>query len=242
MDTVGFAIFMVLFNPPSMKRYNLFLILFAVVSICELLAVSRGWAEVQLVAKPMIMLVLIGHYLSMTSIRNGTLIRAMFFCWTGDILLMGQERGELFFILGLVSFLLGHVLYIVAYRQLQWEDKSNELLPTQKLRYAFPVVLAGTGLLVVLVPKLGPLTIPVMVYSVVLMLMAMTAIFRYGRTYLDSFWFVTAGALLFMASDSILAINKFHTSFAFAGSLIMLTYILAQYLIVEGVLRHESKG
>ncbi len=225
-----------------MKRPYLFLILFAVVSICELLAVSRGWTEVQLVAKPLIMLMLIGYYMSATSSRNGTLIRAMFFCWTGDILLMGQNGGELYFILGLLAFLVGHVLYIVAYRQLRWEDKTNELLPTQKLRYAFPVMLAGTGLLVVLVPKLGPLTIPVTVYSVVLMIMAMTAIFRYGRTYLDSFWLVTAGALLFMASDSILAINKFHTSFAFAGPLIMLTYILAQYLIVEGVLRHGSKG
>ena len=192
-----------------------------------------------MVTKPLIMLALIGYYMSTTPSRNGTLIRAMFFCWTGDILLMGQEGGELYFILGLLAFLVGHVLYIVAYRQLRWDDKSKELLPTQKLRYAFPIALAGTGLLVVLVPKLGPLTIPVIVYSVVLMIMAMTAIFRYGRTYADSFWLITAGAILFMASDSILAINKFHTPFAFGGSLIMLTYILAQYLIVEGALRHK---
>ncbi len=224
-----------------MKRANLFLFLFAVVSIGELLAVSRGWTEVHRVTKPLIMLALIGYYMSMTTSRNSTLIRAMFFCWTGDILLMGQEGGELYFILGLLAFLVGHVLYIFAYRQLLWDDKSNELLPTQKLRYAFPVALAGTGLLVVLVPKLGPLTIPVSVYSVVLMIMAMTAIFRYGRTYADSFWLITGGAILFMASDSILAINKFHTSFASAGSLIMLTYILAQYLIVEGVLRHGRR-
>lgn len=225
-----------------MKRPNLFLVLFAVASIGELLSVSRGWTEAHMVAKPLIMLGLIGYYMSATSSRNGTLIRAMFFCWTGDILLMGQAGGELYFILGLLAFLVGHVLYIIAYRQLQWDDRTNELLPVQKLRYAFPVVLAGTGLLAVLVPKLGPLTIPVIVYSVVLMVMSMTAIFRYGRTYLDSFWLVTAGALLFMASDSLLAINKFHTPFDLAGPLVMLTYILAQYLIVEGVLRHGRQA
>ena len=222
-----------------MKRQNIFLICFAIVSIGELLAVSLGWTEVHVVAKSMIMLMLIGYYMSVTERRNSTLIRAMFFCWTGDIVLLMQAQGEIYFILGLLAFLVGHILYILAYRQLQWEDRTNELLTTQKMRYAFPIVLAGTGLLVVLIPRLGPLTIPVIIYALVLMLMAMTAVFRFGRTSLDSFLLITAGAILFMASDSILAINKFHTSFESAAPLIMLTYILAQYLIVEGGLRHR---
>jgi uncharacterized membrane protein YhhN len=222
-----------------MKRANLFLTLFAIVSIGELLAVSLGWTEVHLLTKPMIMLMLIGYYMSVTEQRNSTLIRAMFFCWTGDVVLLMQGDGEIYFILGLLAFLVGHVLYILAYRQLRWDDRSNELLTTQKVRYAFPIVLAGTGLLVVLFPRLGPLTIPVIVYALVLIVMVMGAIFRFGRTSLDSFWLLTAGAILFMTSDSILAINKFHTPFESAAPLIMLTYILGQYLILEGVLRHR---
>ena len=42
------------------------------------------------------------------------------------------------------------------------------------------------------------------------------------------------GALLFVISDSVLAINKFYQPFEVAGVIIMLTYGLAQLFIVEG--------
>lgn len=222
-----------------MGKFNSFLWLFFLVSIAELLAVSLGWMEVHYVAKSLIMLSLIGYYLGAVEKRNGHMVRALFFCWAGDVLLLKQGDAEIFFILGLVAFLLGHLLYILAYRELRWADASG-LLPTQKLRVSFPVALAGTGLIVVLLPTLGGLMVPVIVYAVVLMAMVMASFFRYGRTFSDSFWLVATGALLFMVSDSILAINKFHTPFPSAGPLIMLTYILGQYLIVEGVVRHKK--
>ncbi len=46
------------------------------------------------------------------------------------------------------------------------------------------------------------------------------------------------GALLFVISDSTLAINKFYKPFEMAGVLIMLTYGLAQLFIVEGAGRY----
>lgn len=188
------------------------------------------------------MMMLIGYYLSDGSTRNNSFVRAMFFCLAGDILLLAQGKDEIFFILGLLAFLVGHVLYILAYRQLQWKDRSGELMGTQKMRYAFPVILVGTGLLVVLIPGLAHLVVPVIAYSIVLMLMVITAIFRYGRTSPGSFVLVLIGAIFFMTSDSLLAVNKFYAPFDFAAPLIMLTYCLAQYLIVEGVLRHEERA
>jgi uncharacterized membrane protein YhhN len=221
-----------------MLKASPFLILFFLVSIAELLAVSLGWSEVHMVAKSLIMLSLIGYYMGAVGKRNGHFIRAMFFCWAGDVLLLKQADDEMFFILGLVAFLIGHLLYILAYRELRWADKASGLLMPQKIRVSFPVALAGTGLIVILLPTLGGLMIPVIVYAIVLMGMVMASFFRYGRTTPDSFWLVASGALLFMASDSILAINKFHTPFGQAGPLIMLTYILGQYLIAEGAVRH----
>lgn len=221
-----------------MLKSSPFLILFFLVSIAELLAVSLGWNEVHMVAKSLIMLSLIGYYMGAVSKRNSHFIRAMFFCWAGDVLLLKQADDEMFFILGLVAFLIGHLLYILAYRELRWADKANGLLMPQKIRVSFPVALAGTGLIVVLLPTLGGLMIPVIVYAIVLMGMVMASFFRYGRTSPDSFWLVAGGAILFMASDSILAINKFHTPFEQAGPLIMLTYILGQFLIAEGAVRH----
>ncbi|MEJ0056458.1 MAG: lysoplasmalogenase [Bacteroidota bacterium] len=189
--------------------------------------------------KPLIMLSLTGYYWMNTDGRSVIFILALLFCWAGDVLLMFQSQAELFFIFGLVAFLVGHLLYMISYRQLRNEDTEHELLWTQKIRFSIPVVLIGTGLITVLFPKLGGLKIPVLVYSMVLVGMVMTALFRYGRTSLPSFWKVFVGAGLFMTSDSLLAINKFYTSLPSSGLLIMLTYIGAQYLIVRGCLDHE---
>lgn len=223
-----------------MKRPPIFLWLFFIVSITELLAVSRDWPEAHMVAKAMIMLSLLGYYLSSVPERNDHFVKALFFCWTGDIILLKQNEAEIYFLLGLFAFLVGHLLYTLAYRQLQWKDLSRSLLGTQKLRAAFPVILAGTGLLAILIPRLGGLTIPVILYALVLMAMVVSAALRYGRTSPDSYWLVTAGASVFMISDAMLAINKFYAPFDMASPLIMLTYILGQYMIVEGAIRHNS--
>ena len=46
------------------------------------------------------------------------------------------------------------------------------------------------------------------------------------------------GALLFVISDSVLAVNKFYYSFEWAGVVIMLTYGLAQLFICEGAIKY----
>jgi len=49
------------------------------------------------------------------------------------------------------------------------------------------------------------------------------------------------GAILFIISDSVLAINKFYEPFSAAGIIIMLTYAFAQMLIVLGVIKYIGK-
>jgi uncharacterized membrane protein YhhN len=71
--------------------------------------------------------------------------------------------------------------------------------------------------------------------------MALQALFRFGYTNKKSFTLIFIGALFFMISDSLLAINKFLTPVPLASLGIMFTYMLAQYLIVEGVLAHDNK-
>lgn len=222
-----------------MRKFNSFMWLFFIVSITELLAVSAGWMQVHYVSKTLIMLSLIGYYLSVVVKRKGYMVRAMFFCWAGDVVLLKQDDAEIYFMLGLFAFLLGHLLYIYAYRQLQWED-APPISRKQKVLWVLPVYAVGATLLVTLYPGLGSLAVPVLIYSLVLVVMVQTAIHRYGRTNPDSYWLVFSGAALFMLSDSLLAINKFGNHFPAAGPLVMLTYILGQYLIVEGVVRHKQ--
>ena len=50
------------------------------------------------------------------------------------------------------------------------------------------------------------------------------------------------GALLFLISDSVLAINKFYLSFEWSGIIIMLTYGLAQFFIALGAIDYVRKN
>ena len=220
-----------------MKRWPIYI--FVIASLIEILSPLFYW-ENQFSAKPLILLSLMSYYLLNTSMRSVVFLAALFFCWVGDIFLLFQSKNELFFMAGLGAFLIGHLFYILSYLQFRLEDTHSELLGPQKVRFSLPIILAGTGLITILYPSLGSLRIPVMIYALILTLMVLTALFRFGRTSKISFAFIFFGAILFMISDSMLAINKFLNPLPWASSWIMATYSLAQYLIVKGALAHEK--
>src|SRR5687767_4214205 len=147
-----------------MKKIALVLFLVAVagVLISEFFAVS--WLFT--IAKPLIMVSLLFYYIfsAASEYRSNVLVLAIVFSLAGDVLLMD----EAYFVPGLIAFLMAHVLYIVAYRQFSGEESDNALNGLQRVRLAFPVILAGSGLVVILFPVLGDLKIPVMVYAAVL--------------------------------------------------------------------------
>ena len=223
-----------------MKRF--FIYLFISVSCLELGGLLFSILVFTTIAKPLIVLTLVGYYIVSTSQRSIIFLAGLLFCLAGDVLLMFQSENEVIFILGLISFLIGHILYIITYRQHRSEEVKEgkvELLSTQKIRFSLPIILAGTGLVVILFPLLGDLKMAVLVYAIVIIIMVMNALFRYSRTSSASFWMVMGGALLFQLSDSLLAINKFHSTFPFSNFWIMLTYIAAQGLIVRGIVAHH---
>lgn len=215
---------------------NLALFLFLASGIATLLS---GILELKLlyyISKPLIMLSLTAYYLVSvnSSSRSMLVVIAMVLSLAGDVFLLDGS----FFIPGLIAFLCAHLAYIFAYRQHRSETTDYSLAGVHKVRLIFPVILAGTGLVIILYPSLNELKVPVIIYASVLALMVITALFRYGRSSSASFWMVFSGAVLFMISDSILAINKFLSPVALASFWIMLTYTTAQFLIVKGLLKH----
>ncbi|GCC50140.1 lysoplasmalogenase [Chryseotalea sanaruensis] len=221
---------------------KLALALFLLASATELTAHLFNWPTVRHFSKPLLMAFLgLYYYLSVEKSELSKLVvLALVFSWGGDVLLMYQPKHELYFIFGLASFLAAHLFYIFTYKQFRSEDTSNALMGVQRFRYSFPVILAGTGLITVLYNHLGDLKIPVVIYALVLVLMVLNALFRFGRTSLSSFSMVFFGATLFMISDSLIAINKFLMPVANSGLWVMITYITAQYLIIEGLLKHKQ--
>lgn len=221
------------------------LILFVIVAAGNLIAHLIENTDLAFYTKPFLMPLLM-VYFAVSSAEKKSLLNfgllALLFSWIGDVVLMFQERGEIYFMLGLTAFLIAHLIYIYTYKKARWEEEENGLLPTQRIRYVFILVLAGCGLVYVLLPRLGELTIPVIIYASVIVAMAIVALNRFGYTSQASFGFVFFGAVLFMMSDSILAINRFVEPLPVAGLWIMLTYILAQFCIVQGLLLHKKKA
>jgi uncharacterized membrane protein YhhN len=213
--------------------------LFVLASLGEVVSRLSALPLLHWICKPLIIVTLALYYYVGKG-RSRWVLLAMLFAWLGDMALMFEASMPQFFIIGLLAFLAAHVFYIIAYRHHQVPPAADALHGIQKIRLAFPVILAGTGLVVVLYPALGGLKVPVLIYATVLVLMVLRGLFRYGHTTRRSFWLVFTGALLFMISDSILALDKFLLSIPFAGALIMATYALAQYGLVSGLLSHAE--
>lgn len=138
----------------------------------------------------------------------------------GDVCLMlPRER----FVAGLVSFLFAHLFYVAAFaldggaRPSAWA--------------AAPLALYGALMLRLLWPGLGALRLPVVFYVAAILLMAWLAAGRWLALGDGGSASAFAGALLFVASDSALAWNRFRGGFAGAQALILGTYFPAQLLI-----------
>ena len=214
------------------------LITFLVVSAFHLIGIIIKQPLLADVTKVLLMPLLLGHVIALPNrkfIGFNLLVIAILFCWAGDVLLMFTENNELFFLLGLAAFLIGHIFYMLTFNKMA--DKNSIGKPLQPLFYLLPLLFA-LSLLIVLFPNLGEMKVPVIAYATVISLMCVAAMRRWQRTDTSSFVTVLTGAVLFIFSDALIAINKFHTPFNSASLLIMVTYIAAQYLIITGLLKH----
>jgi len=169
------------------------------------------------------------------------LIVALIFSWGGDVLLMLTGKYPILFIAGLVSFLIAHVFYISIF--------AASLQQLAQLRFigwkATPALLYIAVLLSILIPALqqhpasGILTPSILAYALVIGTMLLTALNRKVAS-TSSYRWVLVGAVLFVLSDSMIAINRFVSPFAGAGFAIMSTYLVAQYMIVKGHLKSSE--
>jgi uncharacterized membrane protein YhhN len=144
---------------------------------------------------------------------------------------MFQEKDTLFFMLGLAAFLIAHIFYIIFFFNINRKEKSklNWLLIIAVAAYYF-------ALLTILFPTLGDMKIPVTVYGLVISTMLLFALHVASIKNREAAKWLLTGAILFVISDSVLAINKFYHPFEYSGALIMLTYGLAQWFIVKGAI------
>lgn len=160
----------------------------------------------------------------------------LIFSWAGDVVLeLSGRHGDLF-IAGLLCFLLAHIMYSVVF----FGTPGKNALFGSRAYLVIPVLVFGMGLIYYLYDDLSGMRVPVIIYAIVILLMLAGAINRIEKVNRQSYFLVLTGAILFVISDSAIAINKFSFHFENSGIVIMSTYIAAQYLIVTGYIKQSK--
>ncbi|OXB03394.1 lysoplasmalogenase [Flavobacterium oncorhynchi] len=223
-----------------MKNSTLFKIYIAF-SIVYLLILFLGHENLNFFLKPILIPILIfGVYFYKNFPTKNILLTALIFSWIGDVILLFSDISEIYFILGLVSFLISHIVYCILFNR---QTKRN--LKKNSIAIGIGTILIACyliGMLSVLLPSLGDLKIPVIVYASVISIMLLFAYNGLLNWNEPGNKLVFSGALVFVISDSILAINKFYNPIEKSSFFIMLTYLVAQYLIVIGILKLNPKN
>lgn len=207
------------------------LILFILCSFINIIAIWKTGKTAQRISKPLLMPLLLLFYLLSVKTPNLFILFALVGGFLGDTFLLGSG---IFFTLGLVSFLLGHVFYITAFLS----PLDFAAIPPSFYLLAIPYILYSIMICKKLFPYIDKKEKPeVILYMVLLLSMSFSSLLRCWSVSGPQFMLPFIGSLLFIASDSMLAFQVFQkTSNKRAGVAIMVTYLLAQSLIVAGLI------
>jgi uncharacterized membrane protein YhhN len=223
-----------------MKRFY-FVCLFFIVLAIHLVAILTHHELITNITKPLLIPLVTVFFISASLFTPSPLkpyiITALFFSWIGDILLLFQTKQALFFIGGLVAFLIAHIFYILFFYRI-WVNHQLKIRPLILLL----VIAFYAGLISFLLPHLGSMLIPVIIYGFVISTMLWFALHMYLLRYKVAAAHFISGAILFVISDSALAINKFYQPFPAASFIIMLTYALAQWQLIRGAVVYIAEN
>jgi len=226
-----------------MKNANILKYLFILVVALELGGHIFRIPEINQFSKPLLMPVLLVYFKrAMKAPLNLSFMLAslaLIFSWIGDVFLMFQIEYPNFFLFGLGAFAVAQILYITTFLKARRLDETAS--DKGKIVYTIPFIIFTIAFLWYLWPVIGELKLPVAIYSFLLTGMAIAAIFRMEQTNLKSFNLLFFGSVLFVLSDSLIAVNKFLNPMEHAGLFIMITYILAQWNIINGLLLHYNE-
>ncbi len=217
---------------------DLVLVLLAVASATTCIAAHyRDRQRLFWITKPLtlvfVLLLATRPSLGTSGIYQGLLVTGLVFSLAGDVFLMlPSDR----FVAGLTSFFVGHVFYIAAF--VVDAGPASALVREPLLLLA--MLAASAGVYAHLWSGLGDMKLPVAVYGVTIAAMAWQATARWNEMGQLGALLACSGALLFVVSDSVLAVNRFRRSFGAAEAVVLGTYYCAQCLIALSIGSGES--
>jgi len=221
-------------------KTKIFSFIFALIYIIQLYAESDGNIQLRNFSKPLIVITLLVWLFLSTNLKgrfHKRIFTGLIFALAGDVFLMLQGGHPAFFMYGLIAFLFCHIFYIRAFTL---DHKSNPNLKNSFFLWAVgALIIFCVSLFFYLQPYLGAMQFAVLIYAIMITFMAIMAVNRYGKVNIFSYKLILSGALFFLLSDAVLAVNKFAQPIPQACTLIMATYMIAQYLIVYGTVERK---
>lgn len=206
--------------------------LFAVLEAFALWKKIRG---LEFIAKPAVMIMLFIYLLASVGLTGAPLWFGLgiLFSLAGDVFLLWLDR---FFLFGLVSFLIGHIAYVIGF------NSPTSTLSLWGLLLAVIIGMGGARIIRRILSGLvekgqARMRIPIAAYGAVISLMLLSAMLKLT----DPAWgagaslLVALGAFLFFLSDIVLAWNKFVTPIQNGRMLNIGMYHIGQILLAAGV-------
>ena len=217
-----------------MSKTKVTFFVFVLVSVLDILGIIFSMPIMVYVFKPLIIFSLLFLYVFSLEKRIKWYVMALELCFFGDVLLM--FNGKLFFMAGLISFLFAHFLFIKIVI-----SRIQKTTFTKLIVSSIPFLILFISLLQILKKSLNELLIPVIIYGLTISTFGVVSLLDYVSTKSKKSLLMLVGAVVFITSDSLLAINKFYSSNQIFEILIMVTYIVAQYLIFKSMVFNEEK-
>jgi uncharacterized membrane protein YhhN len=181
----------------------------------------------RLLTKPLIVSSLLVYYIMKAGdYQQPVILTALIFALMGDIFLMFDA--PLFFQIGLGAFLVMQLCYT------QYFGRQKKLMTPVKWGITAVVLVIALLFNYGYHASFGSLKWPVLLYTLAISGMVITAVRQ------NSSALLMYGALFFMVSDLSLAYDKFVDRIPYSGIIIMITYALAQWMILRGILETEA--
>ncbi|MCL2410120.1 MAG: lysoplasmalogenase [Treponema sp.] len=222
---------------------RIFFIAFAVVSAAHITFIILRQETFRCITKCFIIPLLLAAYTS-AYITSGTEdmflipIFALIMGWIGDILLIRKDK-KTFLLLGLTSFLIGHIFYIAVFigiLSLPGFYNAENIINIPSLLIFTPVS-AGLAMIIFrLIKPTKEMRLPVIFYMIVLMGMSLVGfqVFLFNTGFAGLL--ILSGCFCFIVSDTILAYYTFRKSRVTGSVLVTSYYIMAQTKIIIGLL------
>ncbi len=224
-------------RPEAVKDHFQFLFFYTILTCIEIYAEIAHLTTLVYLTKPLLMVSLACFFItSKTSLeprQKQLFLIALFFALGGDVLLM--IRGMHLFIPGLASFLIMQLFYISVFSR-QIKTKTTR---ADSLLSAIPFLGYAITLFTYIAPNLTDpvIKVAVAIYAASISVMSWLAFRRRSSVSRVSFLYVFLGALLFMVSDSLIAIGRFIAPIPLNGLWVMGTYSAAQLFITLGLIK-----